>query len=124
MAFDSTQIVELVRQNACEHLAGIVLDPDGFRESLSNMDTPTLSGNFTTLQALFDILTAQSPSSADLALPTLSDLAGICQVEAAQRGQVLHQGDEQHGSLVARLVAERLLDRPLPDGGSAIPARH
>lgn len=124
MAFDYAQFMERVREGACEHLAGIVLDQEGFRHSLSNMDTPTLSGNFVTFQALLDILSAQSPSPADLAVPTLSELAGMCQVEAARRGQVLHQGDERHGSLVSRLIAERLLERPLPDGGPAVSARH
>lgn len=115
MAFDSAHIVEAIRQGACEHLQGIVTDQVAFRQSLPNMDAPTLSGNFITFQALLDILTAQSPSPTDLALPTFTDLAGLCQVEAVRRGHVLHQGEDTSGSMVARLVAERMLGRLLPD---------
>ena len=115
MGSDSSHIVEAIRQGACEHLLGIVLDQDGFRQSLPNMDTPTLLGNFITFQALLDILAAQSPNATDLALPTFSELLGLCQAEAVRRGHILHQGEDASGAVVARLVAERMLGRPLPD---------
>ena len=115
MALDSTQLVETIRQGACEHLAGIVLDPEGFRNSLAHIGAADLSANFVNFAGLIDILSAQSPSPADIALPTLRDLAAMCHIEAARRGLVLHQGNGKSGLLVAKLIAERLLDRPLPD---------